>query len=341
MEQAQREGGPPMPLTIVFVERKSRCNDVAEVLQGEGVPAVPLHGGLTQVRVTQRQRPGSRGVLLRGCAGVRDAWMQCRPAAAAAACRNALLPPTSRPAAAAAACCRPPPPPCANRVPPPAHALQYEREQSLKDFSSGAVRVLIATDVASRGLDVKDVGHVINMDLPRAFEDYVHRIGERREQPRMRRWQLEQASMCRRVCRAVLACCSLAPCLLLSRIPAPAAPAQHRTLCLAGRTGRAGTRGRATSFFTDRDAFLVTQIRTAMSELEKGNTAAFAMGKEARAAEKVLAQQFKANLKLSSEGLVASSSGAAPAVKVDGKYAHMATAAAAAATGSADAAWDD
>jgi hypothetical protein len=39
------------------------------------------------------------------------------------------------------------------------------------------VRVLIATDVASRGLDVKDVGHVINMDLPRAFEDYVHRIG--------------------------------------------------------------------------------------------------------------------------------------------------------------------
>lgn len=58
--------------------------------------------------------------------------------------------------------------------------LQYEREAALKDFSAGTVRVLIATDVASRGLDVKDVGHVINMDLPRAFEDYVHRIGERR-----------------------------------------------------------------------------------------------------------------------------------------------------------------
>jgi ATP-dependent RNA helicase DDX5/DBP2 len=55
--------------------------------------------------------------------------------------------------------------------------LQYEREAALRDFSSGTVRVLIATDVASRGLDVKDVGHVINMDLPRAFEDYVHRIG--------------------------------------------------------------------------------------------------------------------------------------------------------------------
>jgi ATP-dependent RNA helicase DDX5/DBP2 len=57
--------------------------------------------------------------------------------------------------------------------------LQYEREAALRDFSSGTVRVLIATDVASRGLDVKGIGHVINMDLPRAFEDYVHRIGER------------------------------------------------------------------------------------------------------------------------------------------------------------------
>lgn len=55
--------------------------------------------------------------------------------------------------------------------------LQYEREAALKDFSAGNVRVLIATDVASRGLDVKGIGHVINMDLPRAFEDYVHRIG--------------------------------------------------------------------------------------------------------------------------------------------------------------------
>lgn len=59
--------------------------------------------------------------------------------------------------------------------------LQYERESALKDFSAGDVRVLIATDVASRGLDVKGIGHVINMDLPRAFEDYVHRIGKRVE----------------------------------------------------------------------------------------------------------------------------------------------------------------
>jgi ATP-dependent helicase YprA (DUF1998 family) len=64
-------------------------------------------------------------------------------------------------------------------LPTPApYPSQYEREAALRDFSSGTVRVLIATDVASRGLDVKGIGHVINMDLPRAFEDYVHRIGE-------------------------------------------------------------------------------------------------------------------------------------------------------------------
>lgn len=109
----------------------------------------------------------------------------------------------------------------------------------------------------------------------------------------------------------------------------------------AGRTGRAGSRGRATSFYTDRDAFLVNQIKTSLIELEKGNTSAFAMGKEARQAEKVLAQKFKNDMKLSSEGLLPAGSGAAPAVKVDGKYAYMATAASTASTGAADAAWDD
>jgi len=49
MEQASKEGSPPMPLTIVFVERKNRCNEVAQALADEGVPAVALHGGLTQV----------------------------------------------------------------------------------------------------------------------------------------------------------------------------------------------------------------------------------------------------------------------------------------------------
>ena len=47
----------------------------------------------------------------------------------------------------------------------------------LRDFQSGALPVLIATDVASRGLHVPDVSHVINYDLPQDQEDYVHRIG--------------------------------------------------------------------------------------------------------------------------------------------------------------------
>lgn len=49
MERASHEGAPAMPLTIVFVERKNRCNEVAEALNAEGVPALPLHGGLSQV----------------------------------------------------------------------------------------------------------------------------------------------------------------------------------------------------------------------------------------------------------------------------------------------------
>lgn len=54
---------------------------------------------------------------------------------------------------------------------------QGERESALREFSAGTVKVLVATDVASRGLDIKGIGHVVNMDLPKTFEDYVHRIG--------------------------------------------------------------------------------------------------------------------------------------------------------------------
>jgi len=54
---------------------------------------------------------------------------------------------------------------------------QEDREQALVDMKSGHCRVLIATDVASRGLDIKDITHVLNYDFPRDIEDYVHRIG--------------------------------------------------------------------------------------------------------------------------------------------------------------------
>ncbi|XP_075929901.1 putative ATP-dependent RNA helicase DDX43 isoform X2 [Petromyzon marinus] len=54
---------------------------------------------------------------------------------------------------------------------------QFDREQALSEFRSGCVRILIATDVASRGLDVTDITHVLNYDCPRHMEEYVHRIG--------------------------------------------------------------------------------------------------------------------------------------------------------------------
>uniref|UniRef100_A0A8D0HL36 RNA helicase n=1 Tax=Sphenodon punctatus TaxID=8508 RepID=A0A8D0HL36_SPHPU len=54
---------------------------------------------------------------------------------------------------------------------------QCDREQALDDFKKGRVRILIATDLASRGLDVHDITHVFNFDFPRNIEEYVHRIG--------------------------------------------------------------------------------------------------------------------------------------------------------------------
>ena len=47
----------------------------------------------------------------------------------------------------------------------------------LKSFSSGAVKILIASDAASRGLDIPDITHVINYDLPTSITSYVHRVG--------------------------------------------------------------------------------------------------------------------------------------------------------------------
>ncbi len=54
---------------------------------------------------------------------------------------------------------------------------QGQRERALRAFRAGEVRVLVATDVAARGLDIPDVKHVYNFDLPNVAENYVHRIG--------------------------------------------------------------------------------------------------------------------------------------------------------------------
>lgn len=54
---------------------------------------------------------------------------------------------------------------------------QTEREMALHNFRCGRCPVLVATDVAARGLDIPNVMHVINYDLPNNIDDYVHRIG--------------------------------------------------------------------------------------------------------------------------------------------------------------------
>ena len=75
--------------------------------------------------------------------------------------------------------------------------------QALRSFRSGRTPILVATDVAARGLDIPHVTHVINFDLPSDIDDYVHRIG---------------------------------------------------------RTGRAGKKGLATAFFTDKDMSLAKPL---------------------------------------------------------------------------------
>ncbi|CAJ1960613.1 unnamed protein product [Sphenostylis stenocarpa] len=195
--------GHPFPLTIVFVERKTRCDEVAEALIAQGLSAVSLHGGRSQ----------------------------------------------------------------------------SERESALHDFRSGSTNILVATDVASRGLDVTGVSHVINLDLPKTMEDYVHRIG---------------------------------------------------------RTGRAGSTGLSTSFYTDRDMFLVSNIRKAIVDAESGNTLTFATGKVARRKEKEAATQKEANIALSKQvGLGAAS------INIEDKYKFMITTTNIKREGAADSAWDD
>jgi len=54
---------------------------------------------------------------------------------------------------------------------------QGQRQRALQQFRDNRVKVLLATDVVARGLDIKDVTHVINYDLPESYEDYIHRIG--------------------------------------------------------------------------------------------------------------------------------------------------------------------
>jgi ATP-dependent RNA helicase RhlE len=58
-----------------------------------------------------------------------------------------------------------------------ADKTQAQRTKALADFKEGTIRVLVATDIAQRGLDISHITHVISYDVPQEPEDYVHRIG--------------------------------------------------------------------------------------------------------------------------------------------------------------------
>ena len=54
---------------------------------------------------------------------------------------------------------------------------QSQRQRSLNEFKANQAQIMVATDVAARGLDIPNVSHVINFDLPQSYGDYIHRIG--------------------------------------------------------------------------------------------------------------------------------------------------------------------
>lgn len=54
---------------------------------------------------------------------------------------------------------------------------QGQRDKAIRGFSTGRYNIMVATDIAARGLDIKNISHVINYDMPATSDDYIHRIG--------------------------------------------------------------------------------------------------------------------------------------------------------------------
>ena len=76
---------------------------------------------------------------------------------------------------------------------------QSQRQKALDAFTSGKVRVLVATDIVARGIDVEGISHVINYELPDDAENYVHRIGRTARAGQRRRGRV--VVLCARMCR--------------------------------------------------------------------------------------------------------------------------------------------
>ena len=62
-------------------------------------------------------------------------------------------------------------------MPSTAGGRRNQRQQAIDGFRNGRYKILVATDVAARGLDVQGISHVVNFDIPATTDDYIHRIG--------------------------------------------------------------------------------------------------------------------------------------------------------------------
>jgi hypothetical protein len=144
----------------VFVETKRGADTLEDYLLRQNLPATSIHGDKSQaeremVRCAAGGGAGAEaGVLLvQARGGSAAGGMRAAPAGAPLTAVHAALP----------------------APPPPSH--HTPTAQALRAFRSGKCRILVATDVAARGLDIPHVTHVINYDLPKDIDDYVHRIG--------------------------------------------------------------------------------------------------------------------------------------------------------------------
>jgi ATP-dependent RNA helicase DDX3X len=134
-------------LTLVFVETKRGADELERFLMRNNLPATSIHGDRSQEQREMVRTPRPRSPPPQATAPLGSRRVARCGTTAHAASSQAL----------------------ARRV--------CATSQALRSFKSGKTPVLVATDVAARGLDIPHVTHVINYDLPKDIDDYVHRIG--------------------------------------------------------------------------------------------------------------------------------------------------------------------
>jgi ATP-dependent RNA helicase RhlE len=118
---------------------------------------------------------------------------------------------------------------------------QSARTRALADFKAGKLTALVATEVASRGLDIRELPQVVNYDMPHVPEDYVHRIGRTaragNDGHAVSLVCEEEAPLLRDIERTMRQAVPFAPTPAFARIAAPAAPARHATAAASPAPG--------------------------------------------------------------------------------------------------------